>query len=97
MTVTALGSLSAMKPLLLPPGYWHRTPAELRLGFAQAAGAGPALIESETAVQRFERVDRRQRNYISGQVVTRRDSLGNAVSEKRSPETSSEFVPARRP
>jgi hypothetical protein len=69
-------------------------PAELRLGVAQAAGAGPALIDWETAVQRFERVDRRQRNYISGQVVTRRDSLGNVVSEERSPETASEFVSA---
>ena len=82
----------------LPPGYWNRTPAELRLGVAQAAGAGPALIDWETAVQRFERVDRRQRNYTSGQVVTRRDGLGNVVSEERSPERPAEFVksPSRR-
>ena len=31
------------RPLLLPPGYWRQTPAELRLGVAQAAGAGPGL------------------------------------------------------
>jgi hypothetical protein len=83
-------------PLRLPAGYWQQTPAELRLGVAKASGAGPALIDWGTAAARFERVDRRQRNYISAQVVTRRDGLGNIVSEERSPETAAEYMPSRR-
>jgi hypothetical protein len=83
-------------PLSLPPGYWNRTPAELRLGVALASGASPGLYPWPDAVARFERHDRRQRNYISTQVLTRHDGLGNIVSEERSPETPSEFMPSRR-
>jgi hypothetical protein len=83
------------RPLSLPAGYWHRTAAELRLGVAQAAGAGPGLIDWETAVQRFVAFDRRQRNYISAQVVRQHDSLGNVLAEQRSPESASEFLPSR--
>jgi hypothetical protein len=49
------------RPFLLPEGYWGaKFPPELRLAAAQAAGAGPALIDWETAVQRWQRLDRRQ-------------------------------------
>jgi hypothetical protein len=81
-------------PLSLPPGYWTRTPAELRLGVAQAAGAGPALIDWETAVQRWQRIDRRQRNYGSMEVAERRDSMGNVIESEASPQRPFAFVSA---
>jgi hypothetical protein len=84
------------RPLSLPPGYWNRTAAELRLGIAAASGAGPGLYPWADAVARFERIDRRQRNYVAGQVVRRLDGLGNVVAEEHSPETATEFVSSRR-
>ena len=83
-------------PMSLPPGYWNRTPAELRLGVAQASGAGPALIDWETAVQRFEKLDRRFHDYRSMEVTQRHDAMGNVISEQRRPETAAEFVHAKR-
>jgi hypothetical protein len=81
--------------LSLPPGYWNRTAAELRLGVALAAGASPGLYPWDDAVQRFERIDRRQRRYTSMQVLQAHDALGNVIAEERSPETAGEFVSAR--
>lgn len=82
------------RPLALPPGYWNRTAAELRLGVAQANGAGPGLIDWETAVQRWERLDRRQRDYRPMQTVQRFNSMGNVIAEESSPDRPSEFVNA---
>jgi hypothetical protein len=83
-----------LRPLSLPPGYWQQTPAELRLGRAQAAGAGPGLYDWQDAVQRFEHIDRRQRNYASMQVLRTHNWMGNVLAEERGPETVGEFAPA---
>jgi hypothetical protein len=81
-------------PLSLPPGYWNRTSAELRLGVALAAGCSPGLYGWHDAVQRWQRLDRRQRDYRPMQVVHTHDGLGNVIAEERGPEAPSEFAPA---
>jgi hypothetical protein len=74
----------------MPPG----TPLQRRLAAAEAAGAGPGLIDWDTAVQRWERVDRRQKDYVSMSVVQAYDSRGGLVAEERSPEMASGYAPA---
>jgi hypothetical protein len=74
------------------------TPRERHLAAAVAAGAEPALIDLETATARFERLDRRQRDYRPMQVTQTINSMGNLVAEDRGPETPTEYVPlAKRP
>jgi hypothetical protein len=84
------------RPLRLPGTYWTVTPPERRLIAAVAAGAGPGLYDWQSALERWERIDRRQRNYGSMEVVQLHNSLGNVLAESRSPETAAEFVHAKR-
>jgi hypothetical protein len=81
------------KPLSLPPGYWNRTPAELRLGVAQAAGAMPGLYPWPDVVVRFRRWDRRQHDYRPMEILRAHDSMGNIVAEQHGPTTAGKFVP----
>jgi hypothetical protein len=46
------------------------------------------------ALQRWQRLDRRQRNYGSMQVVQTHDSMGNVVASEASPERPFAFVQA---
>lgn len=70
------------------------TPRERHLAAAQAAGAQPGLFDWSSAIQRYERLDRRQRDYRPMQVIQRHDSFGTLVHEERSPETAGEWAPA---
>jgi hypothetical protein len=78
-------------PLSLPPGYW-KGPGELRLAKAAASNAEPGIYPWGDALERWQRVDRRQRNWGSMEVAQRHDSIGNVIAEQRSPETASEYV-----
>ncbi len=73
-----------LRPLSLPAGYW-KGPGELRLAKAAASNAEPGMYPWADAVERFERIDRRQRNYGSMQVLQAHDGLGNVIAEERSP------------
>jgi hypothetical protein len=81
-------------PLRLPT---IKGPAGLQrhLAAAAAAGAEPGLYSWPDAVARWERLDRMQRNYSPGQVVTRFDGYGNTLSVDRGPESATEFAPAQ--
>jgi hypothetical protein len=82
-----------LRPLSLPAGYW-KGPGELRLAKAAASNAEPGMYPWRDALERWERVDRRQRPYIHMQVTQTHDSRGNVLSESKSPPVASEFLPA---
>jgi len=82
------------KPLSLPPGYWDKTPPQLRLGVAQASGSGPRLYGWDDAVSRFEKWDRLQHNYQPMAVTQVIGGYGNVIAEDRGPETPAPFKPA---
>jgi len=82
-----------LRPLSLPPGYW-KGPGELRLATAAASNAAPAMYPWQDALERWLRIDRRQRNWGAMEVVQTHDSMGNVIAERRSPETPGEFAPA---
>jgi hypothetical protein len=69
------------------------TPRERHLAAAVAAGCEPGLYGWDDAVARFERLDRRQRDYRPMQVIQSFDSMGNLRGEQRSPETAGEWAP----
>jgi hypothetical protein len=81
-----------LRPLSLPPGYWQG-PGELRLAKAAATNAEPGMYPWADAVARWERIDRRQRDYGSMQVVQTHDAMGNVVASEASPERPFAFAP----
>jgi hypothetical protein len=81
-----------LRPLALPAGYW-KGPGELRLAKAAASNAAPGMYPWQDACERWQRIDRRQRNYGRMQVVQTHDAMGNVVAEAKSPERPFEFAP----
>jgi hypothetical protein len=68
--------------------------AQRHLAAAVAVGAEPGLYSWPDATVRWERLDRRQRNYSSMQTFTTIDPFGSVLKVEKSPETPSEFVPS---
>jgi hypothetical protein len=76
-------------PLTVVP----RVARERHLAAAVAAGAGPGLIDWPTAVSRWERVDRRRREWRSFSSRQSMDAWGNITTLESGPEQPQDRVP----